>query len=47
MIGISRTIVSVLRRPAQIPALLRLAIDAAAARRALMQRVAGLARSSG
>lgn len=39
-IGLGRVIASVLRRPGQIPALLRLAADAATARRALRARIA-------
>ncbi|MGI3777117.1 MAG: phosphorylase [Janthinobacterium lividum] len=38
-IGAARVLGSVLRRPAQVPALLRLARDAAAAQRALRERV--------
>lgn len=42
VIGLARVAVSVVGRPGQIPALLRLAVDAAAARRALARRVAML-----
>lgn len=43
--ALARVARSVVRRPGQVPALLRLAVDAAAARRALVRRVADLDRS--
>ena len=43
-IGFVRVMVSVLSHPGQIPALLRLATDAAAARRALLERVGRIRR---
>lgn len=43
-IGLARIAASVASRPGQIPALLRLAADAAAARRALVRRVAAILR---
>jgi adenosylhomocysteine nucleosidase len=46
-IGILRVLGSVVRQPAQIPALLALARDAAAARRALVGRVGDLVRHGG
>ena len=42
-IGLARVVRSVIGRPGQLPALLRLAADAAAARRALARRVAAIA----
>ncbi len=42
-IGLGRVIASILGRPGQLPSLMRLAADAAAARRALAERVARLA----
>jgi len=46
-IGLARVVVSVLRHPGQVPGLLRLASDAAAARRTLVGLAAGFAAGGG